>query len=89
VQSKPKDEPWGPARPIVVPPVPGYSIYYHKLTVDRVGRLYLSYSHWTSETTYQGEFPGRYEHRAVVVSKDGGARWKLATTEDFLESILK
>ena len=67
--------------------MPGYSIYYHKLTVDRLGRLYLSYSHWTSDTTYQDEFPGRYEHRAVVVSHDGGARWKLAETADFEAGI--
>jgi len=87
VQSKPKGKPWGPARPIVIPPVPGYSIYYHKLTVDRHGWLYLSYSYWTSDTTYQDEFPGRYEHRAVVVSKDGGARWKLAETADFEAGI--
>jgi len=87
VQSKLKGEPWGPARAIVIPPVPGYSIYYHKLTVDRLGRLYLSYSHWTSDTTYQDEFPGRYEHRAVVVSHDGGARWKLAETADFEAGI--
>jgi hypothetical protein len=86
VQSKPKVGPWGPARPLVVPPVPGYSIYYHKMTIDRRGWLYLSYNHWTSDQSYQNEFPERHHHRAVLVSKDGGKSWKLAETRDFLEA---
>ncbi|MGD8240286.1 MAG: sialidase family protein, partial [Armatimonadota bacterium] len=88
VQSKPKDGPWGPARPLVIPPVAGYSIFYHKLTVDRRGRLFLSYNHWTSDETYQNDFPDRYHHRAVLVSKDGGKSWKLAETGDFIEGLL-
>ena len=87
VQHKPKDGPWSDAQPLVIPAVPGYSIYYHKLTVDRLGALYLSYSYWTSDETYQSQFPGRYHHRAVLVSRDGGERWKLAETEDFLEGM--
>jgi hypothetical protein len=83
VQSKPKDQPWGPARPLVIPPVTGYSIYYHKLTIDRRGRLYLSYSYWTNDESYQNDFPDRYHHRAVLVSKDAGKSWKLAETRDF------
>ncbi|MBM4049561.1 MAG: hypothetical protein FJ279_31080, partial [Planctomycetes bacterium] len=86
-QSKPKGQPWGPARPLVVPPVSGYSIYYHKLTIDRRGRLYLSYNHWTSDETYQNEFPERHHHRAVLVSKDSGQTWKLAETSDFAEGV--
>lgn len=86
-QSKPKGGAWGPARPLVVPPVAGYSIWYHKLTIDRRGRLYLSYNHWTSNESYQNEFPGRYTHRAVITSADGGRTWKLAETSDFLAGI--
>jgi len=85
-QSKPKGEPWGPARLLVVPPVGGYSIYYHKLTVDRTGRLYLSYSYWTNEA-YQKDFPGLYHNRAVLTSTDGGESWKLAETADFIEGM--
>lgn len=88
VQSKPKGEPWQPAQPIVVPPVAGYSIYYHKLTIDRRGRLWLSYNHYTSDTSYQNEFPERMHHQAVVMSPDGGATWKLAETRDFVEGLL-
>jgi hypothetical protein len=81
-QRKPADAPWGPAQPIVVAPVPGYSIYYHKLTIDRRGRLFLSYSYWTSDTTYQSDFPYRYNHPAIVMSDDGGDTWKLLETGD-------
>ncbi len=84
-QKKPKDGPWGPAQPMVIPPVPGYSIYYHKLTVDRIGNLYLSYSYWTSTKSYQDDFPEYFHNRAVLVSKDHAQTWKLAETSDFLE----
>ncbi len=87
VQAKPKGEEWGPAQPIVVPPVPGYSIYYHKLTIDRSGNLYLSYNHWTSDLTYQDDFPDKYHHRAIVTSRDGGKTWKLVETSDFAQAI--
>ncbi len=88
VQSKRKGEAWGPARPLVIPPVPGYSIYYHKLTIDRRGWLYLSYNHWTSDTSYQKDYPERYHNRAVLVSQDYGATWKLAETGDFIAGLL-
>jgi len=86
-QSKPKNGPWGPAQPLVIPPVPGYSIYYHKLTIDRRGRLFLSYSHWTEDKTYQDDFPGRYNHSAILMSPDGGKTWKLAETRDFADGL--
>ncbi|MFP3904849.1 MAG: BNR-4 repeat-containing protein [Armatimonadota bacterium] len=88
VQTKPKDGEWGPARPLVVPVVDGYSIYYHKLTIDRRGNLYLSYSYWTSHHTYQPDFPQHFHNRAVIVSKDQGETWKLAQTADFAEAII-
>lgn len=87
VQIKREGEDWSEAIPIVVPPVSGYSIYYHKLTIDRAGSLYLSYSYWTDDTTYQDDFPDRYHHRAVVTSHDGGRTWKLADTGDFLAAM--
>lgn len=85
-QRKPKGGEWGPARPLVIPPVGGYSIYYHKLTMDRLGGLYVSYSHWTDQA-YQKDFPGQYHNRAVITSRDGGDSWKLAETEDFVEAM--
>jgi hypothetical protein len=87
MQTKPKGEEWGPARPMVIPVVDGYSIYYHKLTTDRLGNLYLSYSYWTSHHTYQPDFPQHFHNRAVIVSKDQGETWKLVETEDFEQGI--
>ena len=84
VQTMPKGGPWGPAVPLVVPPVDGYSIYYHKLTVDRIGRLFLSYSYWTADVTYQADFRERYHHPAIVMSADAGRTWRLAATTDFV-----
>ena len=88
-QSKPKGEAWGPAQPRVIPAVSGYSIYYHKLTVDRLGNLYLSYSYWTSDVTYQADYPEHYHNRAIQVSRDRGESWKLAETADFAAAIVK
>lgn len=87
IQSKPINGEWGPAVPVVVPPVPGYSIYYHKLTIDRKSNLYLSYSYYTADTTYQQDYPGLHHNRAVLVSKDRGKTWKLAETSDFAAEI--
>ncbi|MGC9316636.1 MAG: BNR-4 repeat-containing protein [Armatimonadota bacterium] len=87
VQHRPRGGQWSDAEPLVIGAVPGYSIWYHKLTVDRLGDLWLSYSYWTNDETYQSHFPDRYHHRAVLVSRDGGGTWKLAETEDFLRGM--
>ncbi len=82
-QRKRRGEEWEPARPLVIPPVGGYSIYYHKLTIDRLGNLYVSYNHW-SDHAYSKDFPGLYHNRAMITSTDGGETWKLAETGDFV-----
>ncbi|MFP3902664.1 MAG: BNR-4 repeat-containing protein [Armatimonadota bacterium] len=87
-QSKPKGEPWSDARPLIIPPVGGYSIYYHKLSIDRTGRLYLAHSYLTSHA-YQEDFPGLHDSAALLVSKDAGKTWKLAQTQDFISGVQK
>ena len=82
-QRKPPGQPWGPAQPMIAAVRAGYSIYYHKLTIDRRGGLWLSYCYYTADTTYQDDFPEQHSHRAVMCSRDGGRTWKLATTADF------
>ncbi|MCZ7596880.1 MAG: BNR repeat-containing protein, partial [Gammaproteobacteria bacterium] len=67
-QRKPAGQPWGPAQPMVAPVRPGYSIYYHKLTLDRDGGLWLSYCCYTADHDYQDDFPEQHSHRAVMTS---------------------
>jgi len=86
-QRKPKGQPWDRARPLVVPPLPQYSIYYHKLTLDRAGRLCLSYSYYSIDEAYRNEIPGHYDYRALITSGDGGDSWKLAETADFANGL--
>ncbi len=81
-QRKRKGFLWEDARPLVVAPVPGYSIFYHKLALDRRGRLFLSYSYWSTAEPYKS-LPDRYNFRAMLASRDGGSTWHLATTRDF------
>ena len=39
-QRKPKGKPWEPPRVLILPPFSEYSVYYHRLTIDRRGRLF-------------------------------------------------
>jgi len=52
---------WEEPQVLVVPPLSDYSIYYHRLTVDRLGRLYLSYNYWSTSWFY------RTDHRCDPV----------------------
>ncbi len=67
---------WEPPRVLIVPPVSEYSIYYHRLTIDRRGRLFLSYDYWSTYWFYRTDHFGR--RRALMMSPDGGETWKLA-----------
>ncbi len=74
--------PWEPPVYLVVPAFSGYSVYYHRLTIDRRGRLFLSYDYWTTYWFYRNDHRGN--RRAVLMSPDGGDAWKLAGAEDML-----
>ncbi len=83
-QRKPKGGEWSEPRPLVLPERGRYSVYYHKLAVDRVGRLFLSFSYFDWELNEQATDPDeRYWRRMVIVSDDGGDEWKLAGNRDF------
>lgn len=66
-----------------------YAMYFHKLAVDRHGRLFLSLSFF-DPADYREEQRAlhRYHHRMVLVSTDGGVAWDFATEQDFLESAV-
>ncbi|MFH1567097.1 MAG: BNR-4 repeat-containing protein [Gemmatimonadota bacterium] len=73
-------QPWSEPQVLVVAPFSEYSIYYHKLTIDRRGRLFLNYDYWSTYWFYRNDHRGR--RRAVMMSPDGGHTWKLATSAD-------
>ncbi len=86
-QRKLPGEDWGDPQILVAPPLSEYSIYYHRLTADRDGRLFLSYDYWSTLWFYRNDQrgpvaagsgrPGRGWGRAVLTSPDGGDTWML------------
>jgi hypothetical protein len=80
-QRKRPGKPWEAPRVLIVPPFSEYSVYYHRLTIDRRGRLFLSYDYWSTYWFYRNDHPGR--RRALLASPDGGRTWKLAENRDF------
>ncbi len=79
-QRKPAEHSWEPPQVLVVPPLSEYSVYYHRLTIDHKGRLFLSYDYWSTYWHYRNDHWGR--RRVLLVSPDGGKTWKLAETRD-------
>ena len=73
-------EPWQEPRVLIVPPFSEYSVFYHRLTIDRLGRLFLSYDYWSTYWFYRTDHRG--SRRALVMSPDGGETWKLPETRD-------
>ena len=76
-------QPWEVPRVLIVPPFSEYSVYYHRLTIDRQGRLFLSYDYWSTLWFYRNDQPGR--RRSMMMSPDGGETWQLATNRDLLD----
>ncbi|MFI4910183.1 MAG: BNR-4 repeat-containing protein [Sedimentisphaeraceae bacterium JB056] len=99
---KEKGKDWQDMGRIMEPDRLGYNIYYHNLTVDKKGRLFLSYFYyaaWLSDEEkqeYKDKWPGNpdpdkklYAHDPVVIMSEDGRTWKLATTQDFVDGITK
>jgi hypothetical protein len=74
-------------RLIVVPPQPGYSQYYQKLTVDQLGRLFVSCSYFSRRDPPATRHFRRFHHRMVLLSEDGGVTWRFAATADFAAGV--
>jgi len=60
----------------------GYTIYYHRLFIDRRGALYASFTFMETHTGSQGRYP-----RYLAMSEDHGATWQLATTDKFKPTV--
>jgi hypothetical protein len=80
-QRKRPGQPWEAPRILIVPPFSEYSVFYHRLTIDRKGRLFLSYDYWSTYWFYRIDHLG--SRRALLMSPDGGETWKLAEIHDF------
>ena len=80
-QRKRPGQPWGKPRVLIVAPFSEYSIFYHKLTIDQSGRLFLSYDYWSTYWFYRTDHRGK--RRSLMMSPDGGDSWKLVETRDF------
>ncbi|HPA20068.1 MAG TPA: BNR-4 repeat-containing protein [Verrucomicrobiae bacterium] len=81
-QRKRPGQPWEPPKILIVPPISEYSVFYHRLTIDRKGRLFLSYDYWSTFWFYRNDHLGR--RRSLLMSPDGGDSWKLAEDRDLI-----
>ena len=80
--SKDPGGPWSEPRPLIVAPFSEYSIFYHRLSIDRRGQLFLSYDYWSTFWFYRTDHRG--SRRALLTSPDRGSTWKLAGLEDMI-----
>lgn len=83
-QIKPAGKDWEDANILIVPPLPGYSVYYHKLTIDRLGRLFLYHSYRPGDSVMRSDLPGAENNPALWMSDDNGQTWRLVEEGDFL-----
>jgi hypothetical protein len=66
----------------------GYAQYYQKMSVDRLGRLFLSFNYFRPHDWPRARREAnRYHHRMVLISDDGGEQWRFATLGDFLAGV--
>ncbi len=85
-QRKPSGGPWTDPQPVIIPARAEYSIYYHRVSLDRDSRLFLSASYYDRSLLNQSA-QRRYHHRMVLVSDKNGHSFHLAGTKDFQSRI--
>ncbi len=77
---KPKGGDWEPMRRLAVAPFSEYSIWYHRLTIDRRGRLFVSFDIWSTFWFYRTDHVG--QRRKTIMSPNGGETWQLLRSSD-------
>jgi len=89
--------PWEDQQYLICPFAGNYSIYYHKMNLDRRGRLFINYvttrtnrfpdemaaysKKWPAEDS-SSRFPRK--HPGILMSDDHGDSWRLAVTDDLI-----
>lgn len=75
---------WSKPTPVVRAPIgyKDYTIFYHRLFIDRADALYLSFTFYDGGKEQKSRYP-----RALAASEDGGRTWKLATKDSFLHRV--
>ncbi|MBP1583851.1 MAG: BNR-4 repeat-containing protein, partial [Victivallales bacterium] len=69
-----QDDIWSAPRILCRPAFSEYSVYYHRFTVDRQGRFWLSVAPWTTYWFYRNDFE---IPRFLMESPDNGNSWYL------------
>ena len=91
------DESWSDRGKLVVPAPRHYSVWYHKLTIDRSSRLFLAYFYYSANLTneeleaYSQKWPKENviatetnaHDPVILISNDGGNSWEITTTPNF------
>jgi len=78
---------WKTAAPFAEVPLPGYAVFYHRVTVDRTGRAYISFSYWPTWSAYRESFRNAGARRAtgadrLFFSSADGQHWNLLTNQE-------
>jgi len=63
----------------------GYSQYHQKLTIDRLGRLFVSGSYFSQRDPPATRVFRRFHHRMLLISEDGGTSWRCAHLADVVD----
>ena len=72
-----QDGNWNQPVLFATPGLNNYSIFYHRLTTNRQGRTYVSFTYWSTWTAYRDSFrdgAGPRQNRIVLYS-DNGENW--------------
>jgi hypothetical protein len=79
-QRKRPGQPWEAPKILCRAAFSEYSVFYHRLTIDHRGRLFLSKDYWSTHWFYRNDHRG--DRRSVLMSADGGDTWTLASGDD-------
>ncbi len=85
---------WNEQVPMALPPLPGYSIYYHRVMMDRRGSMLVSFGYWSTWSAYRESYRDApsvrnlANFRMVLVSSDGG-HWNTLTGDALEKGIQK